>query len=1757
MESEEAIMENENNSNLESESINRDRDGGIMRDAATIPEDSPSASGINSSSPCQSERHTDELQQQMSGLQTNSEEQVCREIGDPAVADVVSVNRDPESMDHTTDTVESEVAIPHTSQGSSMPSEKSDTSVGVTSDHDEEFQNDSIAMLSDNSKADDRGDVAQFVCDEMTAESSSSRVDSLFAESEADINSRNVPDNSSSQYADSISKTLFKAPVAEEDEANELNNSSEAVDEDQRKDDSSEAQTVDSDVCADMKEKQANNFKIEQQNFSSETDDKESKNNIDDNEFNVADSDENEDDIDIIEDSTPQSGKETESQHMGKDFERGNDVQDFGVNDTEDQGEIEQHQTSMNETVEPSRLQESATSVDHSDVRTGEGGLSNQSNSQPQSVEMRSETETYCGTQDEEIISLNTPDKPDFGATPSETHQDLERPDNESTGVDQEKGKGDEDLPQTVEMSSQNESRNTQDVEMESSDIPDVESTTQSVSSLDVENAVKEMVGVEQCEGQNDKNNVDGTENIDSEVSMDTQDGFENDDEPTKRTQNEEKNTADILEHASDVPENPDVTGMENVPASKQSENANSLPKDVNVSQNETVSNIQPESLTKDSNISSVDDNGGTEQPVESESINRTENVEAGLDKIQGSEGDNGLDKDDASLISASENSSQTNQLDENTTAAANNEARSQQVSEVSENNTLSISDVNSTVPTPAVDPTEASDPPTTHTSDKAVENETPTNAGEHAPDERGDEMIEARNIKQEIISEEYAKATESTDNSQAEVLRNIKKETTDRNNGEMDKVIDDVVILDDDGESFPVKKEAVSLQFDMPSDSQLKISSVSGKEQISMAGDASSNKANEKGSAPKKSKSRSQTCIVCLKVCRCKYNIVRNGDIKHLCGDDCFKQFRKTPSAFLKNNKDGKTVESAKSADSHRPSQLLPPPASSRTSSDFKTCSVCQLMNSNPSQPFCNWKGLDFCGEACLGKFQANLSSYCSFCKAYIPLDNRSTFCLKIGNDMRPFCQQRCYTEFKKNLRLCAWCQKDLSSCPKAFSAMVGSLDKKIRQFCSQTCRQRLEAQIVNVEVVRSVTKGTSELNTLSSQSSALHKTSGVETAICSVCQKRLPVLHTIRFQGQVHRLCSDLCLSAFQYTNKIGMSKCDNCGTVCTAEEAQAHFVQYEGQVKRFCGDVCVNQFRRDKSKAVSCGWCGTKKMNFDMIERLDKENKAQMFCSLNCLSLYRVNLQAKSNQAVPCDQCRTVTPAQYHLTMSDASVRNFCSYQCVMTFQAQFTAKNIPAAQPLLPVQTKVLPHQAPVATPKEPAQPASKSRGRMSTRQASKQQSSFPVISNVVSLASTQDQANEKPPSTPPSSTPQQSTAEPAKPNTLSSGDGKHQIIIQAPPVKAMKNKALLCRPVTLTKATSCRPHSQTKECQTDKIPDKQVFVPVPVPIYIPMPTVMYSAPTPIPVPFPVPIPVPVFIPTTRKSISGIKKTISNIVERMPSDPLEAELLMMAEAVASDKRDSDSESDLDNEFGTGFEDEIEEPVPAVEKASSKKKDGQGEEDMIQMALRMAEEMSGPIEDLESSVEPVAINTERPSHLRTPPTQVFQTQTQTDEDYVPPGSRGRGRGVKRAARGRPPSGRPKRQRVERSYTEDDDSSSQTMTPQPVVSQQVMEPAADASFRLKFTYGVNAWRHWVVAKNAQIEDSKTNNSFRVRTFPTDILKCTTDELNYSLIFFIKEVRKPNGEEYSPDSIYYLCLGKAMPPKALMKDLKSQSFVE
>lgn len=47
---------------------------------------------------------------------------------------------------------------------------------------------------------------------------------------------------------------------------------------------------------------------------------------------------------------------------------------------------------------------------------------------------------------------------------------------------------------------------------------------------------------------------------------------------------------------------------------------------------------------------------------------------------------------------------------------------------------------------------------------------------------------------------------------------------------------------------------------------------------------------------------------------------------------------------------------------------------------------------------------------------------------------------------------------------------------------------------------------------------------------------------------------------------------------------------------------------------------------------------------------------------------------NSRTKCDHCKILKQPQYHLTMSDASIRNFCTYQCVLGFQSQFNKKPV---------------------------------------------------------------------------------------------------------------------------------------------------------------------------------------------------------------------------------------------------------------------------------------------------------------------------------------------------------------------------------------------------------------------------------------------------------------------------------------------------
>jgi hypothetical protein len=343
------------------------------------------------------------------------------------------------------------------------------------------------------------------------------------------------------------------------------------------------------------------------------------------------------------------------------------------------------------------------------------------------------------------------------------------------------------------------------------------------------------------------------------------------------------------------------------------------------------------------------------------------------------------------------------------------------------------------------------------------------------------------------------------------------------------------------------------------------------------------------------------------------------------------------------------------------------------------KECVVCKATSANKSKQFLAWQGMNYCSEICLGKFQGKLSKTCAYCEQEVSDAAKAKFCMSLGKEVKHFCQVACLDDFKKHLKLCAFCQTDLSKNLDSFAAPVGK-GTGFKDFCSQTCLQKYEDKLFNKDKPEEEGK---ENEGATGARPRTRSASGLAT--CAVCGKMSTIKHEVTFEGKPNKLCSDPCFAAFRYTNKLAVNKCDLCG----ASISEGLHVQYEGHQKKFCSILCVNTFKVAKKKMVACAWCAAKKPNFDMIERVDPSGKYQLFCTLNCLSLYRVNIQATSNQKVTCDHCRKHVPAQYHLTMSDASVRNFCSYTCVVAFQAQFNQNRKPANIP--PVRGKVPPQQ----------------------------------------------------------------------------------------------------------------------------------------------------------------------------------------------------------------------------------------------------------------------------------------------------------------------------------------------------------------------------------------------------------------------------------------------------------------------------------
>ncbi|KAK3525450.1 hypothetical protein QTP86_031539 [Hemibagrus guttatus] len=917
------------------------------------------------------------------------------------------------------------------------------------------------------------------------------------------------------------------------------------------------------------------------------------------------------------------------------------------------------------------------------------------------------------------------------------------------------------------------------------------------------------------------------------------------------------------------------------------------------------------------------------------------------------------------------------------------------------------------------------------------------------------------------------------------------------------------------------------------------------------------------------------------------------------------------------------------------------------------------------------------------------SLCVVCSGCKKIL-LKGQTAFQRKSSPQL--YCSPRCLysitsgesVPMPSSKKSCYYCLKSIPNPKDVIVAPVDST-KSVKDFCSQKCLSAFNY------------KRDSAFSALATK--------------CSMCQKSCTIRHEVNFMGSVHKLCSDACFHQFRASNKLSMNSCISCGGYCYSGDNKGPTLLLDGTTKKFCSQNCVSTFKKKYTKVVPCTMCRVYRTVTEMVESINLEGNTELFCSFACVTAHKVQTVSSSGSALECNHCKKVLVPQYHLAMSDGTIRNFCCFTCVISFQDAFNKTNtqsnqLNVAPSLSTAQLKSAPTVQSVSPESSsPSVTQSSSVTKFSCAQCQRSFFSKPellefkgkmyvfcdktcvdefrrthyimaqcvyckiekvvkevkrinnvdcsfcsegckllykhdlakrwgkrhcrnclycsstsqtVITSIFSgkqeefcgneclsqytllfcevakcsmckrarkmtesvkwqndikhfcnlkclmlfcsqqACTTISPGNSSKPSltqgstvpisiapathstttnkaTLPSLVPKEATPVIANVISLSSAtNGQPNVLgntalqgtvptvvkllghastqtdsvkTPAAPPRILKNKALLCKPMNQNKGTSCKPNTSDINTQTDETPPKVIVLPVPV--FVPVPMHLYTQYTPHPVGLPFPVPVPMFLPTTLDSAERIVETIQKIKERIPDNPLEADLIMMAEMVAEDseKDKAVSQGDQDDNFIEDFD---------LEALSSHLS---WEDDSISSTSRWVHnsesEKVPPSRQAEQSPSPPPQESQMDLEADFPVAESFEhLEHRTQEDKTV-------------------TTRPKTRKKNRDcFSQKKRARKRTEAPQSSAA-DVPHPTG-----VHTDYGVQAWKSWVRWRETQPNMEMPKFGSRNITIKEDLLQCTTAELSYGLWKFISEVRRPNGEKYKPDSIYYLCLG-------------------
>uniref|UniRef100_Q5VZL5-2 Isoform 2 of Zinc finger MYM-type protein 4 n=1 Tax=Homo sapiens TaxID=9606 RepID=Q5VZL5-2 len=758
-------------------------------------------------------------------------------------------------------------------------------------------------------------------------------------------------------------------------------------------------------------------------------------------------------------------------------------------------------------------------------------------------------------------------------------------------------------------------------------------------------------------------------------------------------------------------------------------------------------------------------------------------------------------------------------------------------------------------------------------------------------------------------------------------------------------------------------------------------------------------------------------------------------------------------------------------------------------------------------------------CSDACFSKFRSanNLTmNCCENCGGYCYSGSGQCHMLQIEGQSKKFCSSSCITAYKQNLF-----NKPTGMNSSVVPLSQGQVIVSIPTGSTVSAGGGSTSAVSPTSISSSAAAG---LQRLAAQSQHVGFARSVVKLKCQHCNRLFATKpELLDYKGKMFQFCGKNCSDEYKKINNV-MAMCE----YCKIEKIVKETVRFSGADKSFCSEGCKLLYKHDLAKRWGnhCKMCSYCLQTSPKLVQNNLGGKVEEFCCEECMSKYTVLFY----QMAKCDACKRQGKLSESLKWR-GEMKHFCNLLCILMFCNQQSVCDPPSQNNAANISMV----QAASAGP------------------PSLRKDSTPVIANVVSLASApaaQPTVNSN------------SVLQGAVPTVTAKiiGDASTQTdalkLPPSQPPRLLKNKALLCKPITQTKATSCKPHTQNKECQTEDTPSQPqiIVVPVPVPVFVPIPLHLYTQYAPVPFGIPVPMPVPMLIPSSMDSEDKVTESIEDIKEKLPTHPFEADLLEMAEMIAEDEE----KKTLSQGESQTSEHELFLDTKIFEKDQGSTYSGDLESEAVSTPHSWEEELN------HYALKSNAVQ-EADSELK----QFSKGETEQDleadfpSDSFDPLNKGQGIQARSRTRRRHRDGFPQPRRRGRKK------SIVAVEPRSLI-QGAFQGCSVSGMTLKYMYGVNAWKNWVQWKNAKEEQGdlkcggveqasssprsdplgstqdhalsqeSSEPGCRVRSIKLkeDILSCTFAELSLGLCQFIQEVRRPNGEKYDPDSILYLCLG-------------------